>query len=214
MLHHFDIHLHMAYPNIAFPQERDQVIMEIFLSADLSPDSIWSLRQCRVVLEAIFLSDLITVDGKYLKDFIFAPGGRDKASTLTFPHERPTQSNWNSWFNFWHNFTTTGDTLKVPLGNWISPTHRIWKRYYRADTDDLQWVEGNTMFSYKSSSGIPFTGATRMFHLMQEEPLSPLVIQWIPTSVTGFSDQQVAKLSKGPALAKAPDKMMDFWEFL
>jgi hypothetical protein len=44
MLHHFDIHLHMAYPNITFPQKRDQVIMEIFLSVDLSSDSIRSLR--------------------------------------------------------------------------------------------------------------------------------------------------------------------------
>jgi hypothetical protein len=152
-LHHFNIHLHMAYPNIAFPQERDQVIMEIFLSADLSPDSIQSLGQCRVVLDTIFLLDLTTTDGKYLKDFVFAPGSRDKASMFKFPHERPTQSNWNAWFNFWHNFTTTRDTLKVPLGNWISPTHCIWKWYYRVDTDNLQWVEGNTIFAYKLSSG-------------------------------------------------------------
>jgi hypothetical protein len=53
-----------------------------------------------------------------------------------------------------------------------------------------------------------------MYHLMQEEPLLPLVIQGIPTSATGFSDQQVVKLSKGPALAKAPDETMEFWEFL
>ncbi len=137
VLHHFDIHLHIPYPNIAFPWERDQVIMEIFLSVDLSLDLLRSLGQCRVVLEAIFISDLITVDGKYLKDFVFASGGRDKASTFKFPCERPTWSNWNSWFNFWHNVTTTGYTLKVPLGNWISPTHCIWKWYYRADTDDL-----------------------------------------------------------------------------
>jgi hypothetical protein len=110
--YHFDIHLHMAYPNIAFPQERDHVIMEIF-SADLSPNSIQSLGRCRVALEAILLSDLTTVDGKYLKDFVFAPGGRDKASTFKFPCERPTWSDWSSWFNFWHNFTITGDTLKV-----------------------------------------------------------------------------------------------------
>jgi hypothetical protein len=49
---------------------------------------------------------------------------------------------------------------------------------------------------------------------MREEPLSSLVIQGIPTSVSGLSDQQVVKLSKRPALAKVPDKMMDFWEFL
>ncbi len=213
MLHHFDIHLHMAYPNIAFPQERDQVIMEIFFSADLSPDLIQSLGRCWVVLEAIFLSDLTTVDGKYLKDFVFAPGGRDTASTFKFSCEQPTRSDWNSWFKFWHNFTTTGDTLKVPLGNWISPTHCIRKWYYRADTDNLQWIEGNTFFYYSPSSGIRFTRATRKYHLMREEPLSPLVIQGIATSVTSLSDQQVVKLSKGLALAKVPDKAMDFWEF-
>ncbi len=49
---------------------------------------------------------------------------------------------------------------------------------------------------------------------MWEEPILPLVIQGIPTSVTSFSDQQVVKLSKRLALAKAPDKTMDFWEFL
>jgi hypothetical protein len=42
-LHYFDIHLHMAYPNIAFPWERDQVIMEIFLSLNLSLEAIQSL---------------------------------------------------------------------------------------------------------------------------------------------------------------------------
>ncbi len=49
---------------------------------------------------------------------------------------------------------------------------------------------------------------------MREEPLLPSVIQGISTSVTIFSDQQVVKLSKRPALVKAPDRTMDFWEFL
>jgi hypothetical protein len=53
-----------------------------------------------------------------------------------------------------------------------------------------------------------------MYHLMREEPLSPLVIQGIPNSVTSFSDQQVVKVFKEPALAKVQDKTMDFWEFL
>jgi hypothetical protein len=67
MLHHFDIHLHMAYLTIALPQERDQVIMEIFLTADLGPHLLRSLGRCRVAHEAIFLSDLTTADGKYLE---------------------------------------------------------------------------------------------------------------------------------------------------
>jgi hypothetical protein len=126
-LHYFDIHLHMAYTTTSFPRERDQVIMEIFHSVDLSPDLIRVLRQCRVSLEAIFLPDITTADGSYFEHFVFAPGGRDKASTFKFLFKRLTQSDWNSWLNFWHNFTTTGDKLKVPLGNWIQPTQCIWK---------------------------------------------------------------------------------------
>jgi hypothetical protein len=188
--------------------------MEIFFSVDLSPDLIQSLGQCRVVLEGISYRISLPGMANISKIFVFALGGRDKASMFKFPCERPTWSNWNSWFNFWHNFTTTGDTLKVPLGNWISPTHCIWKWYYRADTDNLQQIKGNTIFYYNPSSGFRFTRATRKDHLMREESFSPLVIQGIPTSVTILSDQQVVKLSKGPALAKAPDKTMDFWEFL
>jgi hypothetical protein len=40
---HFDIHLHMDFKKISFPRERDQVIMEIFFAADLSPEAIGSL---------------------------------------------------------------------------------------------------------------------------------------------------------------------------
>jgi hypothetical protein len=93
MLHHFDIHLHMAYPAIALPRERDQVIMEIFLSVDLGPDLLRSLGQCRVAHEAISLSDFTTADGNYLKEFVFVPGSREKASTFKFPCEQPTWSN-------------------------------------------------------------------------------------------------------------------------
>jgi hypothetical protein len=99
-LHHFDTHLHMAYPSISLPWERDQVVTEIFLTADLGPDLLRSLGQCRVVHEAIFLSDLTTTDGKYIKEFVFVPGSRERASTFNFPCEQPTQSNWDSWFDF------------------------------------------------------------------------------------------------------------------
>jgi hypothetical protein len=199
-LHYFDIHLHMADPDIAFRWERDQVIMEIFLSADLSPDTLGSLGRYQGALEAIFLSDLTTADGKYLKDFAFTPGGMEKASTFKFPQEQPTLRNWNLWFNFWHNFTTTGDKLKVLLGNWLKLTHRIWKWYYRVDTDKLQRVEGNTVFHYKPSSGFHFTRAMRKYNLMWDKPLLPLVIQGMPTSVFGFTIQQVIKLSEGSVL--------------
>jgi hypothetical protein len=83
--------------------------MEIFLSAGLGPDLIRSLGRCRVAHEALFLSDLTTADGKYLEDFVFAPGRKERASTFKFPRKRPSWCNWESWFDFWHRFTMTDD---------------------------------------------------------------------------------------------------------
>jgi hypothetical protein len=156
-LHHFEIHLYMAYPSIALPRERDKVLMEIFHSLDLSQETMLSLSRCRVSLKSIFLSDITTAGGHYLEDFVFNPGGRDRSSLLRFPGEVPTREDWNRWFDFWHSFTTTGDKLKAPLGNWINPTHCIWKWFYREDSDDLLRVEGTTMFHYKPGTGFRLT---------------------------------------------------------
>jgi hypothetical protein len=63
------------------------------------------------------MSDHITtVDGQYLENFAFNPGRTTTKSMFKFPRESPTKDDWNSWFNFWHQFTSTGDKLKVPLG--------------------------------------------------------------------------------------------------
>ncbi len=56
-LHNFDIHLYMAYPSIAPPRERDQVLMEIFHLQGLNRETMQSLSRCRVSLESIFILD-------------------------------------------------------------------------------------------------------------------------------------------------------------
>ena len=69
--------------------------MEIFHSLDLSQETILSLSQCQVSLESIFLSDITTTDGRYLEDFVFSTGGRDRSSSFRFPREVPTRADWN-----------------------------------------------------------------------------------------------------------------------
>jgi hypothetical protein len=63
LLHHFNVHLYMAFPTILLPRERDQMIMEIFQAESLSPEMISGLGRCRGALKAIFLSDITTADG-------------------------------------------------------------------------------------------------------------------------------------------------------
>jgi hypothetical protein len=204
----------MAYPSIALPRERDQVLIEIFQSMDLSQETILSPSRCRVSLESIFLSDITTANGRYLEDFVFSPGGRDRSSSFCFPRDVPTRADWNRWFEFWHSFTTIGNKLKVPLGNWINPTHRIWKWFYREGTDDLLRVEGKQVFHYKQVAGFCLTRSNRTYLMTYEEPLSSATDHGIPILVTGVSTQRVTKISTGPVLAAAIDARTGFWEFL
>jgi hypothetical protein len=47
-LYHFDIHLYVAFQTIPLPQERHQVIMEIFQAQSLSPEMIsghWEMQK-------------------------------------------------------------------------------------------------------------------------------------------------------------------------
>jgi hypothetical protein len=166
-------------------------LMEIFHSLDLSQETILSLSRCRVSLESIFLSDITTADDLYLEDFVFSPGSRDWSSSFRFQRKAPTREDWNRWFDFWHSFTTTGDKLKVPLGNWINPTHRIWKWFYREDSDNLLWVEGTKMFHYKPVAGFRLIRSNRAYLMSYEEPLSLATDHVIPISVTGVFAQRV-----------------------
>jgi hypothetical protein len=89
-LHYFDITLYMSYSTIPLPRKHNQVIMEIIFSHDLDATTIKGLNRYRGSLEAVFLSDITTEDGKYLDHFVFEPRGSAKHSRYTFSREQPT----------------------------------------------------------------------------------------------------------------------------
>ncbi len=127
----FKIQLHIKYPTLPFPWERNQIIMEIILDSVSSTAEIQSLSRCRGMLQCIFLSDLVTADGRYLESFVFDPDPIKWHSNYCFPWERHTKRDWDTWFNFWHNYATTGNKLRVPLGRWTHPTNRKWLWLHR-----------------------------------------------------------------------------------
>jgi hypothetical protein len=117
----FNIQLHMNYHPLPFPRKRDQVIMEIFLDGVSSTAEIKSLSRCRGMLQCIFLSDLITADGRYLESFVFDPGPIKRHSNYCFPRECPPNRDWDTWFTFWHNYAITGDIQHTGNGYGTPP---------------------------------------------------------------------------------------------
>jgi hypothetical protein len=100
-------------------------------------------------MRAIFLLDLSTADGKYLEHFVFHPGTATASSMYIFPREKLTRDDWDHWIDFWHSYRTTGGKLKVPLGKWSNPTHRVWQWYYKKEDDDLIQVEGGRAVHFR-----------------------------------------------------------------
>jgi hypothetical protein len=96
----FKSHLHMKYPTIPSPREKDQVIMEIILVRVFSTAEIQSFNRCQEMLQCIFLSDLVTADRRYLESFVFEPGLFKRRSNYCFPQECSSQKDWETWFNF------------------------------------------------------------------------------------------------------------------
>jgi hypothetical protein len=99
-LHYFDTTLHMLFPTIAPPWECNQVIMEIIFSQNFYFTEITQINRCRVYLQTLFLSDIMTADRKYLEHFVFNPGSNTCCSRYTFLREKPARQDWDLWVIF------------------------------------------------------------------------------------------------------------------
>jgi hypothetical protein len=117
------------------------------------------------------------------------------------------------WFNFWHNYATTGRKLKVPLGRWTHPTHRKWL-WYSSSIDDLHRAEDGTVYYYLPAQSKRRTRSGLAYSLAWKEPLRVNHVIGEPVSVQGSDETHVYKLNIGPILARGPQQPSDFCEYL
>ncbi len=186
--------------------------MEIILDSVSLMAEIQSLNWCKGMLQCIFLSDLVTADERYLESFVFNPGPIKLCSNHCFPWECPTKRDWDTWFNFWHNYATTGNKLRVPLGWWTHPTHRKWL-WYASPTDDLHRIEDGFVHHYLPWQSICHTGSRVAYTLTWKEQLRGNHVMGQPESVQGSYEAHVNKLNMGPTLARGPQQPSNFWDF-
>ena len=119
----------MSFNSIPLPRQFDCTIMSFVLFFKPSAQTLCSINKCRIFKRSLFLSDLVTADGRRLEEFCWNKGSVG-ASTYTFPKELPTCSDWECWMNFWRQVTDNNGTLKSPLGKWVHPSHRQWQWFY------------------------------------------------------------------------------------
>jgi len=145
---------------------------------------------------------------------VFNPGSKVEQSKYKFPRESPAKKDWDAWFNFWHDYTATGDKLHTPLGAWLTPTHRRWLWYYNSPTDNLHRIEKGKVYHYQRTATYRRTRSSLSYDIAREEDLTPAFKRGTPTSVLTSTNTRVNKLNDGPLFAKEPPLPTDFWEFL
>ena len=87
-----------------------------------------SLGRVRGSLEAIFISDLVTADGKYIEQHVIEAGRKMvQRSSYCFPKEEPNKKDWEIWMSYFKSITNENFEMPTPLGKWENPTHRKWE---------------------------------------------------------------------------------------
>ena len=135
--------VHLKYDERAHPRRGDVVVMEYEMSMDLDKEDLLFMSRVKGKLGVIFLSDMMTADGKNLETSAYDPGELEvPQSKFNFLREVPTDHDWEMWKSFWRQHTVEKFQLHTPLGAWTSCTHRRWIWYYDEGSNSLKKKKG------------------------------------------------------------------------
>jgi ribonuclease HI len=148
-LHNSPILLSLKYTKQLPPREDDSTIMQFLLDSELSTEVIYIMNRCRNFLNALFLSDIATADGRSIAQSVLDPSGPTPlVSTLSYPREKPTKSDWSVWRATWRQLTNTAFKLRRPLGPWRRPPSVKWKWFLQEESNCVLQISGEYTHVY------------------------------------------------------------------
>jgi hypothetical protein len=106
--------------------------MEIVYELGYTKKRISNINQCRLFLQAITVSDITTVDGKYIEVNCYQHGRAKTNVNIGYTPEvqKPNKSVWYYWCKFIDTITHNNSRrLKTTLGEWIVPINNIRRKY-------------------------------------------------------------------------------------
>lgn len=118
------------FPTIPLPRHGDQLLRDLFVSLGFTGADLHSLHRVRIHVCALFLSDLVTANGRQIEEMFLSPQPQNtysSQSSYRWREERPSTNDWTIWVNMLQRLTWAGHYLRQPLGKWVAPSHRIWQ---------------------------------------------------------------------------------------
>ena len=132
-------------PNLQ--REGDSTLMDLLIHHKVSHDCLRIMNTCRMYLQIIFVSDMVSADGKTVLQWASHPKDtiQNRSSLHWRTQTRPTESMWKTWrYTILTVLQITTDyentwRLRQPLGRWIHFDHHIKRHYQVHLTTGFLW---------------------------------------------------------------------------
>jgi len=126
-----------------FPREGDEFIMQVILQAGYRTEDLWRINKVRVLLQVLFMSDILTASGNMISSEVLSPRPRGEArSTMRWPNKQPTTSDMDLWRNAMRAICPS-QGLSQGVGQFIRQMHRSWKWYWNREASTLHRTNDN-----------------------------------------------------------------------
>ena len=210
-----ELEMHIQFADIPSPRRRDQVIMEIVHERANNKEEILSMSRCKGALKCMFLSDIVTADGRKLEHYVFDPGGDSFNSAYHFPREQPTDKDWEQWSSFWKSYTDEGGVIPSPLEQWQHPSHRLWEWFYEENEQVLYQIQNDNVHYFIPATRARTTRSQNTYRLAWTEKFDATKHTGKPVSIIPKEDNEYLMLQTGPQLVtNGPSQPDNFWDFL
>ena len=166
--------------SLAEPSRHGDQMLTTYLAATgrKSPQFLESINRCRLYLQVSTLADLVTVDGRSVRQRIWqGQQNFSRGHRHDWPMQgQPGQDNWSDWREMLRQlFGLIGNSrrLAVPIGRWTD-SWQDW-RWFQSQEGSLVYrsQDGELYEYYQHRGGASYTRANRRIAFIRFAQLAP-----------------------------------------
>ena len=213
----FRVDFQVKYASLPPQREGDLSAMDFLLPYMTTQRIMAAINRCRCHLRILFLSDIVSLDGTRINsDMVW--GSRPRlSSSMRFPPEHPTLSDWKTWSETWIQATLPGLYLRKPLGKWNTKPHYQWPWRYDRNRQELHITnDGETYEVFRRQESFFRTRSSQFFRrtsdttLLSEGTIVTVDCDPRPTGLVYHSPSHVGGWDLIPSQAE----MFGFWDHI
>jgi hypothetical protein len=141
----FKLHTVVADVPFQFPQEGDQFLMRVFITAGYRGVTLRRLNRVQISLQVLFLSDVLTASGGKVSLDIFSRWPKGEVwSTMRWLTEQPTDSDMQLWNNALSSICPSRSSTSS-VGKYICNSHWVQQWFWNKTDSSIHHVKPDGM---------------------------------------------------------------------